>query len=145
MAYTWAPALTDVAAHIPTRTLPADQPGVDTPTGTFSASTTPNDIQAQVLITFATEYVANKVGIVQAATLNLAKAAAAARAAALIELAYPIRDNDKNTADALTALADTMLETLLAANTDAGGVPAGTNLPQWSFLQAPPWGDTLIL
>lgn len=145
MAYTWQPALTDVAAYIPTRTLPTDTPGSDVFTGTFSASTTPTDTEALVLITAATEHTASAVGVIQTATLALAKITAAIRAAAFIELAYPVRDADVAVADSLTALADKMLETLILANTDAGGVPAGTALPAWSFLAPPAWGDSLHL
>ena len=101
-----------------------------------------------MFITAATEYVAAMAGIVQTSTVTLAKSAAAVRAAAMVELAYPERDEDVSVADALNALADELLTALVAANTVAGGAPttpAGSSLPQYSFPDPVAWGDTLIL
>jgi len=50
VAQSWAPALDDVARHIPTRTRDVKTPGSDKMLGTFTASTTPDDGQAQAVI-----------------------------------------------------------------------------------------------
>jgi hypothetical protein len=137
----WAPALTDVADYIPTRTLDATAPGSGTFLGTFNANTTPTDVQAQRLIDKAVAEVLGVVGAtVETALYDLAKTVAALRAAASIERAYPDRDADINTAVELDQRADAALARLLAANSAAGGA-APVAHPAWSFPAPVNWGD----
>lgn len=101
----WLPSITDVADYVPARTLAVDTPGTETYLGTFTADTTPTGAQVERLAATAASYVSARAGTVAASLYQLASAAAAARAAALVELAYPQRDDDLNTAEALTAQA----------------------------------------
>jgi hypothetical protein len=97
MAEAWAPALDDVARHIPTRTRDTKTPGSDALLGTFTASTTPDNAAAQAVIDGAVQFILSETGPLdetEAGLLTAARAAAEWRAAADIELAYPNRDAD---------------------------------------------------
>lgn len=141
MAYSWQPSLTDVATLIPERTITVTSPGSETTAGTFNGTTTPTDTQAQTFIDQASSYVALKVGTVNPALEPDAKLAAAMRAAGLIELAYPTRDDDLNTGDRWIKLADSAITAVASANTDPAAAlrPSG-QFPSYSF---PPADDSI--
>jgi len=143
---TWAPTLADVARHVPTRTRDAATPGSDKQLGTFTATTTPTDEQAQAVITDAVKGITAQVGVLP---LNLpptdevmvaARTAAEWRAAADIEIAYPNRDADVRLYDQLDKRADKALAVLLAALREDSGGPVEVS-PEWNSPLAPPWAD----
>lgn len=139
----WSPTLTQVGDYVPGRTRPITPgAGDDAVLGTFSTLTRPTGEQVARLAAAATAYVAGAVGTVDASLYVLATAAAAQRAAAYVELAFPERDADLNTAESLLALADKTLDRLAAANLAVSGVSVGSAaLPVWSFPDPPAWGD----
>ncbi|WP_031165957.1 hypothetical protein [Streptosporangium roseum] len=146
MAEPWAPTLEQVADHIPTRTRDSTTPGSDTLLMTFNADTTPTDEQARRYIDSAVaEVLAAVAGTVPATPTylrELARKAAALRAAADIELAYPDRDADVEVAAQLDQRAKDALLRLVEAVSDAGGTGTeGSLLPVWS-MPVPGWpGD----
>jgi len=144
VAVSWAPTLEQVADHIPTRTRSAATPGSDTLLGTFNASTTPTDEQASRHIRYACAEVLAAIGALSASPAHLtelATEAAALRAAADIELAYPRRQADVSVYEQLNARATAALQRLVDAVNDAGSGPEGSLLPQWS-MPLPSWpGD----
>src|SRR5258706_13579277 len=120
MAEAWAPALDDVARHIPRRTRDTMTPGSDATLGTFTSSTTPTDGQAQSVIDDACSAVLAAAGPVPATGLpnaplvqQAARTAAEWRAAADIEIAYPVRDADPPAFDQLNPRAEAALRRLL--------------------------------
>lgn len=148
MTEVWAPELSDVAQHIPTRTRDTATPGSDTMLGTFTSTTTPTATQAQAVIDAAVNDVLAVAGpvpdlsnpngpLIQAA----AKTAAEWRAAADIEVAYPNRDADvrvfaqldQRAKDAMAALLEAM------AHTDTGVIEAE---PIWQSPAPPSWADS---
>lgn len=148
MAELWAPSLEQVADHIPTRTRPVSPPGATEYLNTFTAQTTPTDEQAGRRIAAAVVEVQGAVASI-AATIpttpdwlpKLASEAAALRAAAMIELAYPDRDADVEVYTQLDQRATAALQRLLdaLANTDTG--TEGSLLPQYEFPDPVWWGD----
>lgn len=118
----WAPSLTDVGDHIPTRTRPTTEWGVsDAPAGTFTDATTPTRDQATRLVRRACSWVASQVGTpVDLSAYPAAGVAAALRAAYWIELAYPERDADLAVYDRLATEAAAATETALRINVAAG-------------------------
>lgn len=146
MAEPWAPTPEQVADHIPTRTRNSSAPGDDALQNTFNAQTTPTGEQAGRFIASAvSEVLAAVAGTVPAAPVylrSLAQKAAALRAAADIELAYPDRDADVEVAAALDQRAKDALVRLVDAISDAGGSGTeGSLMPAYSF-PAPGWpGD----
>src|SRR6266700_7041597 len=99
MVEAWAPALDDVARHIPRRTRDTRTPGSDATLGTFTASTTPTDDQAGKIIDDAVNTIISAAGVLPPAgdpnypqVSQAARVAAEWRAAADIEVAYPVRD-----------------------------------------------------
>jgi hypothetical protein len=141
------PARSQVAKYVPERTVPADQSS-DQPGADFGPLTTPTPAQADDHIAAAVDWVASATGTIAAALYSAAAEVAAVRAAGMIELAYPVRDADINTAQALLGQADRWLAALVEANedvnvTDPGGGP-GHVLPVWSFPTPVAWGDTLV-
>lgn len=128
----WAPSLEEVAGHIPTRTRDGATPGSDAYTHTFSATTTPPEDEAQRITDRATSTVKAAVGVVATALEPLAKDAAAWRAAADIELAYPQRDADVTVYEQLNTRAKDALAQLLKSAEDTGGGP-DASLPVWCF------------
>jgi hypothetical protein len=149
MAEVWTPALADVARHIPTRTRDKT-PGSDALLGTFTPATTPTGDQAQEVIDDAVAGVLAQVGDLPTAgndlpnILRAAKTAAEWRAAADIEVAYPVRDADVRVYAQLDARAKDALATLLMAlRTETGG-PMEL-VPIWQAPTPVPWGDDLLM
>lgn len=141
----WTPSLEQVADHIPTRTRDATAPGTDTLLNTFNGQTTPTDEQASRQITRAVAEVFAAVGGIVPATPtylpSLASEAAALRAAADIELAYPDRQADVSVYEQLDQRAKDALQRLIDAINDQGSGPEGSLLPQWAFPQPVWYGD----
>ncbi|MCA1570786.1 MAG: hypothetical protein LC798_10815 [Chloroflexi bacterium] len=138
----WAPTLTQVADYVPGRTRPASVGAVDAPLGTFTADTVPTGEQVARLAAAAAAHVAAAVGTVDPSLYVLASAAAAQRAAAYVEYAYPERDADVNTGDVLLALADATLDRVASANLAVSGTTVGAAaVPYWSFPDATVHGD----
>ena len=147
MAEPWAPVLADVARHIPTRTRDTVTPGSDSMLGTFTASTTPTDEQAQAVLDSAVAWVLSEAGPLPptfdanyALISASARDTAAWRAAADIELAYPNRDADVRTAAQLDQRAKDALAGLLRAMvlTETGAVEP---VPVWQSPLPPSWAD----
>jgi hypothetical protein len=143
VAEPWAPSLADVGGKIPTRTRPADPPDGD-PLGTFTEETMPTAAMVEPIIDGAVAQVRHAVGTVPSTpeTLyDLARDAAAWRAAADVELAWPERDADlREVYDRLDARAKLALQALIDACEDAG-TGADGGLPVWAFPEPVPWGD----
>jgi hypothetical protein len=141
----WTPSLEQVADHIPTRTRDAATAGDTALLGTFNAQTEPTDEQARRHIVAAVAEVLGAVGGTVPATplflSELASEAAALRAAADIELAYPNRNADVDRFPQLDQRAKDALQRLVDAVNDQGSGPEGALLPVWS-MPDPPWhGD----
>lgn len=142
----WAPTLSDVAKHIPTRTRDVKTPGSDTMLGTFTPATTPTDAQAQSVIDDAVAYVLASVGELPAvppASEQIqvaARTAAEWRAAADIEVAYPNRTADVQVYAQLDARANAALVSLRTALAVETGGPVDL-LPIWQSPGPAPWGD----
>ncbi|MGH3656778.1 MAG: hypothetical protein ACRDUA_08955 [Micromonosporaceae bacterium] len=143
----WVPGLPEVADYIPSRTV-AQGVGTQTPADTFTTDTTPTDVQASRVTAAATSYVAAKVGTLHDTLTDMARSVAAMRAAGLIELSYPERDDDVNVAEQLLAAAREALEVLVEANNETGGgSPSDPSnlLPVWTFPPPVWWGDESVL
>ena len=145
MAEPWMPSLEQVADHIPTRTRNAATAGDTTLLGTFTAATEPTDEQARRHITSACAEVMGAVGGTIPATpaflYELASEAAALRAAADIELAYPNRNADADRFAQLDQRAKDALQRLIDAVNDQGSGPEGGLLPQYAFPEPVWYGD----
>jgi hypothetical protein len=142
----WAPSLTDVARHIPTRTRDFATPGSDRLLGTFSERTTPTAEQAQSDLDAAVRAITAEVGEIPAteAAQAAARDAAEWRAAADIELAYPNRDATVAVARDLDTRAKFALDRLKAVlATEGAGLVE--DMPMWAFPDPPAWGDDLWL
>lgn len=141
----WAPALADVAAYITSRTLDNGIPGDSTPAGDFNEGTYPTDAQVTGIIPGSCEWVTVKTGVVDPTLYDLAKACAAVRTAALVELSFPTRDAEVSNAEALLAQADSMRADLAGANIALTGTDpssgAGALVPQYSMPAPVWWGD----
>lgn len=141
----WRPVRKQVAKYVPERTLAADQLG-DVPLNDFTDATTPTATQADDHIDAACSWIALRTGTLDPSVYVDAAEVAAIRAAGLIELSYVIRDGAVNTAEALLAQADAMVERLVVANelinpgTSAPGV-----LSVWFEPEPVPWGDRVDL
>lgn len=137
MAEPWTPSLEQVADHIPTRTRDASQPGDTSLLGTFTSVTEPTDEQAGRHIAAAVAEVLGAVGgtipVTPVFLYELASEAAALRAAADIELAYPNRNADIDRFPQLDQRAKDALQRLIDAVNDAGSGPEGGLLPIWAF------------
>jgi hypothetical protein len=150
VAEVWAPTVADVARYIPTRTRDTTTPGSDALLGTFGPNTTPTDSQAQSIIDDAVGSVVAAVGELPAAPpadieiYSQARVAAAFRAAADIEMAYPNRDADVALAVLLGQRADKALATLVTALQVLVGGPVDL-LPSWQMPLPETWGDSLWL
>lgn len=138
----WVPFLSDVADYIPRLTIDMVTPGSAVEYGTFNGLTTPSDEQAMRLLDRAVGSVIATAGTIQTSVAGLAATAAALRAAAAIQRAYPRSADDRAVADALDRRADAELARLVAANAAAGAVGTTGTLPQWSFPAPVAWGDT---
>jgi len=150
VAEAWAPTTGEVAEKIPTRTRSRAAPGSTQLLGQFTEDTEPTAEQAQ-------GFVDNAVAWVLAATGQLptvgqlageieaaARDAAAWRAAADIEMAYPERTANINVASTLDSRANAALAQVLAAlRNEQGGGPE--LYPQWAAPDPVTWGDELLL
>lgn len=144
MTQPWAPMLADVGARVPSKTRDQSNPGNDTPLNTFTAVTYPTDAEAQPLLDGATALVTSTIATITAPLYDLAKDAAAWRAAADIELAYPDRNADMDRIyPALDARAKTALDRLIEA-ADQAGQGAEASLPAWTMPPPVPWGDQYL-
>lgn len=147
----WAPSLTDVADHIPTRTRPTAEWGAsDAEAGTFTEATTPTRDAATRLIRRACAWVAATVGApVSLTAYPAAGVAAALRAAYWVELAYPERDADLAVYDRLREESDAAASAAHALNVLSGAEdpsPGGTDdLVTYEFPDPPPWADRVFL
>lgn len=140
----WAPSLADVGDYVTSRTVDENTPGSDTPTGTFSATTYPTDQQVLRLISSAVQWVLNVTGPVAASLEASAASVAAMRAAALVELSYPVRNADVDAVTTpLLAEARFARDELVAANLAQGGVGFNsTGAPLGAFPEPVGWrGD----
>jgi hypothetical protein len=142
----WAPSLEQVADHIPTRTRStAAAPGDDSLLNTFNAQTTPTDEQARRHIAGAVAEVLGAVGgnipAIPSFLAGLASEAAALRAAASIELAYPNRDADVQVYEQLDRRATAALQRLIDAINDQGSGPEGSLMPVWAMPDPVWYGD----
>lgn len=134
----WAPGLADVARHVPTRTHDTLSPGSDAMLGTFNGNTTPDDATVQQMIDDTVASLEALVGDMPSVTAQHPELATALRVyvefsvAADIELAYPNRDADIQTATALANRAQQQLTAIRAAlaGADLGQVAVE---PQWAF------------
>jgi hypothetical protein len=144
----WTPELDAVGDLIPARTLSSiNTPGLEVYLGTFTATTTPTDDQARRHVDAAVAQVLARCGVIDPTLNDYARVAAATRAAATIELAYPTKVGDLNTYDRLWAQSEVLLTDLADNNTQSTGAPvslAQSLMPQWSYPVPVPWGDRLI-
>ena len=141
VAEPWAPSLVEVGSRIPSKTRDQSVPGSSELLGTFDSRTSPTDVMVAPIVTGAVAVVASAIGMIGPALYPLALDAAAWRAAADIELAYPERRGDvEDLYPELDKRARLALERLREAADDSG---SGTDasLPVWSMLPPPPWGD----
>jgi hypothetical protein len=143
----WEPALTHVAAHIPTRTRAV---GVDdTYLMTFTADTTPTGDTVAVLIGHACARVLASVGTpVVSAAYPACQLAASLLAAYWVELGYPERDADVAVYDRLRGDFEKAIAAAQAVNAAAGGgldvdpTPEDARpLTQYSFPDPVPYAD----
>lgn len=141
----WSPGLTDVGAYVTSRTLDNAVPGDPSPTGTFNENTYPTDAQVNVIIPGACTWVTVAAGVIDATLYDLAKATAAVRTAALVELSFPQRDADVENAQALLDLATAMRTDLAGANIAITGVDPSSSAheltPQWAMPDPVWYGD----
>lgn len=143
----WLPGRRQVAKYVAERTLVADQSS-DVPLSDFTDLTNPTGPQADEHIAAAVAWIGSRCGTVAVPLYGAATELAAVRAAGMIELSFPVRDADINTAQALLAQADAWLTALCEANedidvTDPTGGP-GHVLSAWRFPAPVAWGDELI-
>jgi hypothetical protein len=142
----WAPGVSDVARHVPTRTRDTKSPGSDKLLNTFNANTTPDDSTVQQMIDDTVAVLEAQFGDMPSVALQHPDAAVALReyvswrVAADIELAYPNRDADLNTADRLDARARAQLEVITAVLTVAD-IGAEAVLPVGNFPMEPAYAD----
>lgn len=159
----WAPALTDVAALVPNRTVSQGAGAAPTPVinGTFTATTIPTADQVGLLIEQAVAWVTASTGTVAVTLYPVASAVAAMRTAGLVQTAYPVSDasygygGQGNAGDDVGARwfaqADAALKTLVVANLAAGGgagsagASSAAVVGTYSFPLPPLWGDQLLL
>jgi hypothetical protein len=144
----WRPDLPDVAAYVPRRTLVGAVDGYGNPLDTFDATTFPRAAQVHRLITDACAWVGLAAGPVDTTLVDMARACAAIRAAAMIEAGYPDNRDDLSNADVLLKQAEQMRRDLAAANVALTHEDPATTvddlLPLWSFPDPSPVGDLLL-
>jgi hypothetical protein len=146
----WAPSLTDVADHIPTRTRPTAEWGAsDEILGTFTDATTPTREQVARLIRRACSWVTGQIGApVSPTAYGVAAVAAALRTAYWVEIGFPERDADLAVYDRLATEADAATATALRVNvaTGAEDPTAGAldDLVLYEFPRPPAWADRII-
>jgi hypothetical protein len=147
---TWAPTLADVARHVPTRTRDTTTPGSDALLNTFTESTTPTAEQAQSFIDQAVQWVVSECGQLPVdlpptdELMVAARTAAEWRAAADIEVAYPLnRDPDVRLFQVLDQRAKDALATVKLAM-QGEGVGQVDLVPYWHFPCPHPPGVTRV-
>lgn len=145
----WRPERWDVGAYVPGRTLVGAVDGYGHVIYTFDDTTMPTGAAVDRLITGAVAWVETGCGaLLGEQWWESAKACAAMRAAALIELTFPRTEKDVDTSAQLLKAADAMREDLRKAIVGAGGDDPTTDaddvLPVFSFPAASPWGDLLL-
>lgn len=134
----WAPGLADVARHCPTRTRDTKTPGSDKLLNTFNGNTTPDDSTVQQMIDDTLASLEALVGDVPGVTATHPELATALRVyvefqvASDIELAYPNRDADIQTASALNARAQAQLKAIQQALAGADMGQTAVD-PVWAF------------
>jgi hypothetical protein len=136
--------LEQVAAYVTSRTVDLTTPGQDTPTGTFTDNTWPTAAQVGNLIDVACRWVTTRTGPIAATLTDQAADVVALRTAGMVELSYPVRNADVDTATLLLAQADKARTDLVAAMQNTTGVnptPAGSALPVFSFPDPHWYGD----
>lgn len=140
----WVPTRRQVAKYVPERTVPVDQTS-DAPFLDFADDTQPTAVQADEHIAAAVAWVAVAAGAVAVSLYAAAAEVAAVRAAGMVELSYPVRNADIDTAAALLGQADAMLAGLVEANEAAvsGDTQLGV-LAQWFMPRPVSWGDSLV-
>jgi hypothetical protein len=143
----WAPALDDVAAHIPSRTR---EVGTDNLyTETFTADTTPTSDTVSILIGKACAWVASQAGLpVVTAAYPACAVAASLWAAYWVEIGFPERDGDVAVYDRLRKDAEAATKNAATVNLAAGGGaqlpstdPTAGMAPKGTFPDAPSWAD----
>lgn len=140
----WAPSLSDVGDRIPTKTRDSTNPGSDSLLNIFNDRTVPTDGQVQPIINGAVGIIASAVTTALGPDLHdLANDAAAWRAAADVELAYPDRNADVAVYQALDARAKFALTTLANA-ADQAGQGSDATYPAFTFPVPVPWGDEYL-
>lgn len=140
----WAPELTQVGAYVTSRTVDLEgNPGSDSPSGTFSSSTTPTAGQVQQIIDDACSWVTLVTGPIASSLEDQAAAVAALRAAGIVEMSFPERNADVDQAvSALLLQAKFARDELAAANRAAGATgPNASASPQFSFPDPAAWRD----
>lgn len=151
MSEAWAPTTVQVADYVTSRTLDLSNPGSDTPVGDFTTGTYPTAAQVGRLIDGSTAWVkaalAQPLLVSDVSLVEIARTAAAIRAAGMVELTYPERDGDLNTSKLLLDQAASMLEDLNNRNTsrliETGAVVVDPSklVPQFSMPSPVWWGD----
>jgi hypothetical protein len=147
----WAPALEDVAVHIPSRTR---EVGIlDAYRGTFTQDTTPTSDQVALLIEHACVWVMAEAGQpVVPAAYPACTVAAALWTAYWVELGYPERDADVAVYDRLLPAAQAMTGSAARVNVAAGGGATLDPTPEdarplvvYAFPDPPKWADVTFL
>lgn len=150
MSVAWAPTTVQVADYATSRTVAIDVPGTDAPSGDFTVSTYPTGAQVSRLIDGSCSWVLAGLDAALMSSdpdvVSSATTVAAIRTAGMIELTYPERDADIQTATALLAQADKMLVGLNSQNNqsayqNAGSVNPMALVPIYSFPDPPWYGD----
>lgn len=136
---TWTPGLSRVALYIPRLTVDVTTPGSAVELGTFTAETNPTDAVAQRHIDDAVAEVLAACGPIPLSLEALARAVAALRAAASIQLSYSNTALGMDTlsiAAALNARADAdlaRLKTAIADLVDGSADGLAVVVSVWSF------------
>jgi hypothetical protein len=145
MAYAWEPTLQQVAIWVPWLTVDTTNPGSQTPSGTFTATTEPNAVHAQEHISQAALMVGAGAGTIPTALYGLATAITALRAAIALAMAYPRDDRDIATAlAAMQAQYAADWKAFVVAVDNAGGDNPATPAPVLYGPDPVPWGDFLL-
>lgn len=140
----WAPALTEVAVHVPWLTVSVANPGSQAYLNDFTADTSPDDAVATEHIGQATTTIAVGIPTMPDGLKDFAGVVAAWMAAASLAVAYARTDDDVRRAAALTAAATAWFKRL----TDAADNSGADVLSPVPVLVAPdpvPWGDSLLI
>jgi len=142
---TWAPDVGQVGVYIPGRTLSIP---LGEHLGTFDPTTRPTDDWVAQIIDDACGWVTLKTGTIHSSLEGAARSCAAIRAAAAVELGWPDRNADVDTAQQLHEQAARLRDDLHEANLALTGAdptdPSGAVPVLYGFPAAPAWGDLNI-